>query len=252
MPSASPVDQAVDGGQFGGAALGQPVAGKTRHDPARDDRDQDDDRNKSEPPSEARRARRSLLSPGASADWRSPRTVTGTTIGRLRQFRPAMISRAATATRTTGNDRSAASRQPERDERGNQADQPAEQPQTDQQRQRTTVDRQPPGPVRNGGQQKSGDGRHHEAEQHFVDVPTERIETARQGAAGGQHDNPNGQGGDRPKPGRQEERPEPLGQHGRCARSGHSMDHGAHGARTSCVSNPSAHEAANRADLGSD
>ena len=37
-----------------------------------------------------------------------PRTVTGTTIGRLRQFRPATISRAATATSTTGNDKSAA------------------------------------------------------------------------------------------------------------------------------------------------
>ena len=100
----------------------------------------------------------------------TPRTVTGATIGRLRQFRPATISRATTPTSTTGNDRSAAmashgGRVPRP---GRQSDPAAiARPAAPA----AAADRQPPRPVRDGGEQEAGDGRHHEAEQHLMDMP---------------------------------------------------------------------------------
>jgi hypothetical protein len=93
-----------------------------------------------------------------------------------------------------------------------------------------TADRKPPGPVRNGGQQEPGKRRDHEAEQHLVDVPTERIKTAGHRRAGREHDNPNRQRNHRPDPSRQEERPEPLGQHRRSATRGRSVGGDAHDA----------------------
>jgi hypothetical protein len=51
------------------------------------------------------------------------------------------------------------------------------QPQCDQNGQGRTLDRQPPGPVRNRGEQKSGHHRRQIAVQHFVDVPVDRPES---------------------------------------------------------------------------
>jgi len=48
----------------------------------------------------------------------------------------------------------------------------------------------PPGPVRDRGKQEAGNGRYHEAEQHLVDMPGERIEPAWYRAPGGKHDDP--------------------------------------------------------------
>jgi hypothetical protein len=77
-------------------------------------------------------------------------------------------------------------RKDHRDETGDTADQP-EHREPDQRR---TVDRWSACPVGDGRQHEAGDGRRHEAEQHGVDVPGERIEAARQRAAGREEDDP--------------------------------------------------------------
>ena len=250
MPSATRSIRPCAGGQFGRAAFGQPVASETRHDPTRHDRDQDDDRHKSEPPSQSGGHGEALClqvhqqigdpEDGYRHDHRQIAPVTSgddlTGGNNDQNHRKRQIRRG---------------RQPEWNERGDQADQSTEQPQTNQQGQWITADRKPPGPIRDGGQQKSGNGSHNEAKHHFVDVPTERIETARQCATGGQHADPDGQGGNRPNPGSQEERPESLRQHGRHPRSGHAIQDGAHDAPISCASNPSSARRGEPCDLGS-
>lgn len=67
------------------------------------------------------------------------------------------------------------------------------------------AERQPPGPVGNGGKQEAGDDRARVAEQHLVRMPGDRIE-------GGRYLDPAGEGGEpqadrhaAPKPGAEEE-----------------------------------------------
>ena len=144
-----------------------------------------------------------------------PRTATGATIGRLRQFLPATISRATTPTRATGNDRSAATASHDGTSAETRQTIRPSSHNASQQRQRPAADRTPPGPVWDGGQQKAGDSCHHEAEQHLVDMPGERIEPARQRGSRGEHDDPDRERRRRPEARGEKERPETLGQKGR-------------------------------------
>ncbi len=63
-------------------------------------------------------------------------------------------------------------RQPRGKLRRNHAGKTSEQPKTRERGQRIAAHRQPAGPVRNGRQQEAGHGRHHEAEQHFMHMPS--------------------------------------------------------------------------------
>src|SRR5215831_5367798 len=65
---------------------------------------------------------------------------------------------------------------------------------------------------RDRGQQKPGDGRHHKAEQHFVDMPCERVEAARERASGNKDGDPQQQCQCRPRPGGEKKRPKAIAQ----------------------------------------
>jgi hypothetical protein len=63
---------------------------------------------------------------------------------------------------------------------------------------RRTADGPTTGPVWDRGQQEAGNCRHHEAEQHFMDLPGKRIKPARYHSACHQEDDPQRQRRGRP------------------------------------------------------
>ena len=156
-------------------ALEQPVAREARNDAPANDGDQQDGRGEREPPAESAGTAKPRDSRCISRSATMKR-ARGAVIGRLRQLRPVMISRAATARRATGKRQIGEDRQPRGKIRGNQAGDTPEQPEASERGERIAAHGQPSGPVRNRGQQKAGDRRHHETEQHFVHMPRQRIE----------------------------------------------------------------------------
>ena len=120
----------------------------------------------------------------------TPRTVTGATIGRLRQFWPATISRAATPTRSAGKDRSAAmaSHAGTSDETRQARRPSAHSPTSSASGAALTGSRR----VQFGiaVQQEAGDGRHHEAEEHFVNCQPSGSNRLGGATTRDQHDDP--------------------------------------------------------------
>ena len=133
------------------------------------------------------------------------RTATGKVIGRLRQFRPAAISRATAAVRITGNERSATAATQKGIQRRNQAGDAAEQPQGGEPCQRRATNRQPAGPVRNCGQHEPRNGREDKSKQHLVNVPGQWIKPAGQRHARQEHSDPQNERQCGPEAGRQKE-----------------------------------------------
>jgi hypothetical protein len=78
--------------------------------------------------------------------------------------------------------------------------------------QRPAAYRQTPGPVRNGREQKAGDGGGDIAVEHFVDVPVERAELGRQRKLTDILRQPEQDAEGRPQAGGEEERPEAVGE----------------------------------------
>jgi hypothetical protein len=120
----------------------------------------------------------------------APRTAIGAIIGRLGQFRPATISRAATTTNRTGNERSAAIASP--------AGTRAETRQAIRPSSHKPVCAARGDPLTGSRlvqlgmavRMKPGYGSHHEAKEHIVNVPRERVEPARQLDPCGEHGDP--------------------------------------------------------------
>ena len=96
-------------------------------------------------------------------------------IGRLRQFRPATISRATAASRAARKLRSMAAASIGPREVRRESGDPAGDPRQPQDCQRPALQRHASRPVGDGGQQKPRHGRDAESEQHFVHVPEQRI-----------------------------------------------------------------------------
>src|SRR6185295_4458734 len=71
---------------------------------------------------------------------------------------------------------------------------------------RPTIDRQPPGPVRNRREQEAGDSRCDIAIEHLVNVPIERTQMCRYAQLAHILGNPDKDGDDRPEACRQKER----------------------------------------------
>lgn len=87
----------------------------------------------------------------------------------------------------------------------------ARQPEQGQRRQRSALQRQPPRPVRNGGQEETADRRTDEAEKEFVEMLGHRIESGGQFDRAPQHQDPDHHGEARPEAGCQKERTEVRG-----------------------------------------
>jgi hypothetical protein len=120
---------------------------------------------------------------------------------------------------TTGKDKSAAIAGQAGRSAETRADNAAKQPQAREQRQQNAAHRQPTGPVWNGRQQEPRDGRHYEAEQHFVDMPCQRIEAGRQLERSEEHGEPHGDRHDGPHPCPKEHRPEGVSKYGELIRA---------------------------------
>ena len=112
-----------------------------------------------------------------------PSTSTGMIIGMLRRFFAAMISRATTAASATGKARSAAIAI----HAGSHCEmRQAIRPRSQSPASRRVASRSQADAASSSEwlSAETRDSRHDEAEQHFVDVPGERIEPARQRHAG--------------------------------------------------------------------
>jgi hypothetical protein len=157
-----------------------------------------------------------------------PGTVTDATIGRLRQFLLVMISRATTLASTAGNARSAAMashaatsaeiRQAIRPSSHNPASRAS------------GIPRMGSRLVQFGdrGEQEAGDRSHHEAQEHFMDMPAERIEPTWQRRPRREHDDPERERCRRPESGCEKERPKALGQEYRRPPTGDATDSATH------------------------
>eukprot|EP01022_Parablepharisma_sp_SALTPOND_P029441 TRINITY_DN734_c3_g8_i1.p1 TRINITY_DN734_c3_g8~~TRINITY_DN734_c3_g8_i1.p1 ORF type:complete len:1015 (+),score=377.72 TRINITY_DN734_c3_g8_i1:1333-4377(+) len=114
--------------------------------------------------------------------------------------------------------------QPPGQQRREGAGQAARQPEAGQYRQQRAAHGRAAGPVGDGGEQEAGDGGQDPAEQHFVDMPGQRIEAAGQGEMATQHAHPQEDGQRGPEAAQQEEGPEGQAQDGRLACGGSGVD----------------------------
>src|SRR4029079_11869529 len=83
-------------------------------------------------------------------------------------------------------------------------------PERGEARKRPAIDRQPPGPVRNRGEQETGDGGGHVAINHFVNVQIERVQMGGHTQLPHVLGNPEKNANDRPETRRQKERAEAI------------------------------------------
>ena len=205
------VDPAMAARQVRPRALGQPIAREARHDTAGHHRDQNDNGGQPQPPSQPR--------------WHG--NVVGLEVHQQIgdpenahrrhhwQVAPVPPDNDLPRDDTDQHHRKGKVRRdgdPRWNKRREQAGNATQQPQSGQQRQRTAADRKPARPVRDGGQQEAGNRCHHEAEQHFMDMPGKRIEPARYSGSCREHDDPDRERHRRPETCCQKEGPEALGE----------------------------------------
>ena len=203
-------------------ALEQPVARETGNDAPANDRDQHDGRADGEAPAEPRghgEAERFEVHQQVGDDEERERRCH-------RQVAPVASGddfAGGDGEERGGKRQIGKDRQPRGKVRRNQASKTPEQPEASKRGEAKPSHRQPAGPVRNGGQQEAGHRRHHEAKQHLVDMPRQRIEPRRQLHISEEHREPQSERDNRPASGGEKHRPESVVQHRRQSRAAQAV-----------------------------
>ena len=201
------------------AALRHPVAGERGNDPAADQRDQQDDQRNGELPAEVGKGNDAGVAEIIERVGQAEQEDHARRPGMLRLLRLEHLARGEQPQDEEEADIEE-SREPQRHRGGKEKRQPRGCPQTEQSGERPSGDRQPAGPVRDGGKQEPGDHRADEAEQHFVPMPGERLERGRKAELARQRADPQGERDQRPRRAGEEEGPEAATEEG--VRRGHA------------------------------